>query len=182
MKRLVFLSALIALAAACGAASTLAPLPGPTTAIPVGDTASVVSITDGDTIRVHLRGSTAASVAVRLIGIDTPETRHPSKGVECFGKEASNHLGELIPVGTDVRLVYDVERLDRYQRTLAYVYRVSDGLFVNLALARDGYARQATFPPNIAHMDEFAGAVNEARAGDRGLWSACPTGSPPSTR
>jgi micrococcal nuclease len=72
-----------------------------------------------------------------------------------------------------VRLVRDIEPRDRYDRLLAYVYRQPDDLFVNLAMARDGYAAQATFPPNIAHVDDFSRAVNEARDAGRGLWSAC---------
>lgn len=152
----------------------------PTTAVapaaPAGDVAKVVSITDGDTLRVRLTTAptNAATVPVRLIGIDTPETRHPTKGVECYGREASAFLGQLVPPGTEVRLVYDVERTDRYQRTLAYLYRVSDGLFVNLELARQGYASQATFPPNVAHVEDFRRAVAEAKRDARGLWSVCP--------
>ena len=110
---------------------------------------------------------------MRLIGIDTPESVDPRTPVECFGKEAAAHLAELIPVGTDVRLVRDVEARDRYGRLLAYVYRASDDLFVNLAMARDGYAAQATFPPNVAHVEDITRAVAEARDAGRGLWSAC---------
>lgn len=75
-----------------------------------------------------------------------------------------------------MRLVYDVERTDRYGRTLAYVYRSPDALFVNVALVRDGYARVATYPPNVAHVDQFRAAETEAREADRGLWGGCPAG------
>jgi len=112
-------------------------------------------------------------VKIRLIGIDTPETNHPSRTVECFGAEASSFLSELLPLGTDVRLVYDVQRQDRYGRTLAYVYRVEDGLFVNVELVREGYAQVYTAPPNVAHVDELLALQAEARAAQRGLWSAC---------
>ena len=71
---------------------------------------------------------------VRLIGIDTPETVDPRKPVQCFGKEASDHTKALLPAGTAVRLERDAEARDRYDRLLAYVYRASDGLFVNLEL------------------------------------------------
>ena len=110
---------------------------------------------------------------IRLIGIDTPETNHPSRTVECFGAEASSFLSELLPLGTDVRLVYDVQRQDRYGRTLAYVYRVEDGLFVNVELVREGYAQVYTAPPNVAHVDELLALQAEARAAQRGLWRAC---------
>jgi micrococcal nuclease len=130
----------------------------------------VTKITDGDTIHVAIGGR---DETVRLIGIDTPESVDPRSPVECFGKEASAHLAELLPLGSDVRLVRDVEARDRYGRLLAYVYRQPDDLFVNLAMARDGYAAQLTFPPNVAHVDDFASAVAEARDAGRGLWSAC---------
>jgi len=130
----------------------------------------VVKVVDGDTIEVRAGGHTEK---VRLLGIDTPETKDPRKPVQCFGKEASHHTTELLPVGTEVRLEPDVEERDRYDRVLAYVYRVEDGLFVNLELARGGYADLLTYPPNVAHTAEFQAAVSEARREQRGLWQAC---------
>ena len=130
----------------------------------------VTRITDGDTIHVSIGGG---DETVRLIGIDTPESVDPRSPVECFGKEASAHLAELLPIGTDVRLVRDVEARDRYGRLLAYVYRQPDDLFVNLAMARDGFAAPLTFPPNVAHVDDFATAAADARDAGRGLWGAC---------
>ena len=135
----------------------------------IGDS-SVVRVVDGDTIVVRLG---TVDERIRLIGIDTPETVDPRTPVECFGKEASDHLAGLLPPGTPVRLERDVEARDRFDRLLAYVYRVDDGTFVNLALAEDGYADVATFPPNVAHVDEFVAAVARARGEGRGLWSAC---------
>ncbi len=132
--------------------------------------AVVQRVVDGDTIVVHIGGR---DERVRLIGIDTPESVDPRQPVECFGKEASAHTSELLPAGTIVRLERDVEARDRYDRLLAYVHRVSDDLFVNLALARDGYAQQLTIPPNVAYADQFRAAVAEARQAGRGLWSAC---------
>jgi micrococcal nuclease len=130
----------------------------------------VTKVVDGDTIEVRAGGHTEK---VRLLGIDTPETKDPRKPVQCFGKEASQHTTELLPVGTEVRLEPDVEERDRYDRVLAYVYRVEDGLFVNLELARAGYADLLTYPPNVAHTAEFQAAVSEARREQRGLWQAC---------
>lgn len=80
-----------------------------------------------------------------------------------------------------MRLVYDIERTDRYGRTLAYLHRRSDGLFVNLALVREGFAQVATFPPNVAHVEEFVAAQREAREASRGLWGACPAGATTTT-
>jgi micrococcal nuclease len=167
---LVLLS-LAVLLAGCGG-----PLPrggaggdGPGAAgLPDGETTRVADVTDGDTIEV------GGGRRVRLIGVDTPETKHPDKGVQCYGREASAYTARLLPRGTRVRLVTDVEERDRYDRLLAYVYRVSDGLFVNAALARDGYARPLTIPPNVAHTEEFTSLAARARDRGRGLWGACP--------
>jgi micrococcal nuclease len=152
--------------------STPATTAAPTTtstapAQPAGDVVSVTRIIDGDTLEV------SGGETVRLIGIDTPETKHPSRPVECFGAQASEHATALMGPGTDIRLVYDVERTDRYGRTLAYVYRASDGLFVNLEMVRDGFAAVATYPPNVGHVEEFLAAEREARSNNRGLWGAC---------
>ena len=138
---------------------------------PADPTRAVVTrVVDGDTIHVSIGGN---EETVRLIGINTPETVDPRSPVECFGEEAHDHTESLLPGGTEVRLVRDVEARDRYHRLLAYVYRVDDGLFVNLALAEDGYADLLTFPPNVAHVDDFTRAVREAREAGRGLWAAC---------
>ncbi len=141
--------------------------------IPAGDDATVVRVVDGDTISVDLGGR---ETKVRLVGIDTPETKDPRKAVQCFGREASARTADLLPVGTGVRLAYDVERNDRYGRTLAYVYRKESartGSFVNADLVRDGYASAYTYPPNVAHADEFVALQSEARDAGRGLWGAC---------
>lgn len=127
---------------------------------------------DGDTIVVRIRND---EVRVRLIGINTPESVDPRRPVQCFGREASAHLDEMLPPGTPLRLVRDVEARDRYDRLLAYVYRAADGLFVNLAQIEDGYARVYTFPPNVAHVDELRAAERNARETGAGLWSACPS-------
>lgn len=129
----------------------------------------VVRVVDGDTIQVRLG---TRKERVRLIGIDTPETVKPDTPVQCFGKKASAETHQLLD-GQRVRLVSDVETRDRYGRMLAYVYRLPDGLFVNAELARRGYARQMTIPPNVRFADHFRTLVAEARRAGRGLWSAC---------
>jgi micrococcal nuclease len=125
----------------------------------------VTRVVDGDTIVV-------GDERVRLIGVDTPESVKPGTPVECFALEASAFLKRLI-AGRRVRLELDVERRDRYGRLLAYVYRRSDGLFVNAELVRRGYASVATFPPNVRHVAEFVRLQRSARSAGRGLWSRC---------
>ena len=138
------------------------------TGLPEGIDVVIERVVDGDTIVV------TGNIRVRLIGIDTPEAVDPRRPVACFGKEASAFMTSLLPKGTAVRLVGDVEQEDQYGRTLAYVYRREDGLFVNAELVRRGYANVLTVPPNLAHTDEFEAAAREARVGSIGLWSACP--------
>jgi micrococcal nuclease len=132
--------------------------------------AEVVRVVDGDTIVVRMGRD---EERVRLIGIDTPESVDPRSPVECFGREASRRTAALLPEGTAVRLVRDVEARDRYDRLLAYLYRVDDGTFVNLALVEEGYASVLTYPPNVAHTEAFVAAAADARRAGRGLWRAC---------
>jgi micrococcal nuclease len=143
----------------------------PTTLVEV----KVVRVIDGDTIEVDIGGS---SYKVRYIGIDTPETVHPQKPVECFGKEASDKNKELVE-GKIVRLEKDVSETDRYGRLLRYVW--VDGIFVNDYLVRQGYAYAYTYPPDVKYAEQFAQAQREARENNRGLWAACQgTTTPPS--
>jgi micrococcal nuclease len=130
----------------------------------------VVRVVDGDTVRVRLGGT---DEAVRLIGIDTPETHGPGGLRECFGQEATRRVEALLPEGTRVRVVRDVEARDRFRRLLAYLYRQDDGMFVNLALAREGFAAPLTIPPNVAHAEEIVAAAAAARSKSLGLWGRC---------
>lgn len=129
----------------------------------------VVKVIDGDTIDVARPGETAKE-RIRLIGVDTPETKDPRKPVQCFGKEASEFTSRLM--GRTVWLEYDVEPKDRYGRTLAYVF-LDDGAFFNLILAEEGYAQPLTIPPNVRYADRFVEAARRAREEGRGLWSSC---------
>lgn len=162
---------LVVLAAAYGYGRSSGTGDGPAAAAPGGAQAGhVVKVVDGDTLRVHLAGG--RTERVRLIGIDTPETVKPGTPVQCYGRAASAEAHRLLD-GRDVRLVADVEARDRYGRLLAYVYRRPEMLFVNAELARRGYARQLTIPPNVRHADDFRRLVAEARSAGRGLWRAC---------
>ncbi len=138
--------------------------------------ATVVTVIDGDTLVAEIDGR---EEHVRLLGIDTPETVDPDGPVECFGAEASARLADLVPEGTPVQLVLDVEPRDRYDRLLAHVFRSADGLFVNLSLVTDGYADILVIEPNGAYSTTFAAAVEAARSSGLGLWGACGTADLP---
>ena len=132
--------------------------------------AVVERVVDGDTIVAEIAGR---SEPVRLLGIDTPESVAPTRPVQCYGKEASQYLEQLLPAGTGVTLVLDAEARDVYDRLLAYVVRSDDGLFVNLELVDEGYADVLNYPPNDHYADLLARAASSAAGAGRGLWGAC---------
>ncbi len=144
---------------------TIPPSTTTTVVLPPGDDGVVRTVLDGDSFEL------ADGVKIRLLGIDAPDTETEA----CFSGDATTHLRRVLPDGTAVRLVYDQTKTDRLNRNLAYVYRVPDGLFVNVALARDGFAIELRTPPNTLHADEIAAAVNEARTANRGLHQVCST-------
>jgi micrococcal nuclease len=140
-----------------------------------GPNATVVRIVDGDTIVARVDGT---DERVRMIGIDTPESVKQDSPVECFGPEASQHLKELIPPGTAVRLELDVEPRDKYDRLLAYVFRGDDELFVNRAMVADGYAESFVYKPNVAFTSTLQEASRAAKSAGTGLWTACAADPP----
>jgi micrococcal nuclease len=140
--------------------------------VPRDGVAMVTNVVDGDTIDVDLGGRTER---VRLIGIDTPETKKPNTPVECFGPEASAFTAALLPVGAEVRIERDVVGRDDYGRLLGYVHLIDDGAdtFVNLEIVEQGYARPLTIEPNSTFARDFAQAARRAERAGRGLWTAC---------
>jgi len=134
------------------------------------NSATLKGVVDGDTIDIAIGGKTER---VRLIGINTPETKHPTKGVECYGPEASAYTEQLLPKGTKLRVERDVEARDKYGRLLLYVYIANSNVFVNMDLVMNGYARPMVFEPNTAHKADFAQAATQAELRNVGLWQAC---------
>ncbi len=132
--------------------------------------AVVERVVDGDTIIATIGGR---SETVRLIGLDAPESVAPTRPVQCFGPEASQFLGALLPAGTEITLVRDVEARDIYDRLLGYVVRSHDGLFVNLELVAAGYAAVLIYPPNDHYAEAFSWAEAQAVASGLGLWGVC---------
>ena len=131
------------------------------------DTAyKIVRIVDGDTVVISYEG---ADTTFRLIGVDTPETKHPSKPEQEYGKEASMFTRNLLQ-GESVYLRFDVDKTDIYGRMLAYLYRAPDGLFVNLEIVRQGYGRAYTQYP-FEHIDLFRHYGERARLTEKGLWA-----------
>ena len=119
-------------------------------------------VIDGDTIEL------STGVKVRYIGVDTPETKHPSKQVERFGIEASEANKSLVE-GKQIKIEFDVQKQDKYGRVLAYVY--VDTIFVNAWLVKNGLAKVSTYPPNVKYQELFTKLQQEARIAKRGLWA-----------
>ncbi|MFA5131911.1 MAG: thermonuclease family protein [Candidatus Paceibacterota bacterium] len=128
----------------------------------------VTKVTDGDTIHVNIEG---ADEVIRLIGINTPETVDPRRPVQCFGKEASARMKELVG-GKIVRLEYDDSQSlrDTYNRLLAYVY-LEDGEMINRKMIAEGYAYEYTYMTPYKYQREFRELQTLARTSARGLWA-----------
>ncbi|MBI4057696.1 thermonuclease family protein [Candidatus Microgenomates bacterium] len=151
-------------ASTVSSASSLTPDPNITIA-------KVINVVDGDTFKLD------SGKVVRMIGIDTPETVHPSRPVQCYGEEASSKTEELIE-GKEIKLEKDVSEVDKYGRLLRYVY--AGDLFVNEYLVREGFAMSSSYPPDIKYQDKFVEAQKKAQEENKGLWntSACPSPTP----
>lgn len=137
--------------------------------------AVVTRVIDGDTFELE------NNQKVRLIGIDTPESRLNQKAkrdsarstqdvsvIVGQGKQAKEFVKGMLE-GKKVRLEYDVGKADRYGRVLAYAY-LEDGTFVNAHIIKEGYASVLTVPPNVKYVELFQRLYEEARSQNRGLW------------
>jgi micrococcal nuclease len=141
--------------------------------------AKVLSIVDGDTVKViyHNREE-----SIRLIGIDTPETRPNKKAIKdaqrtksdmetitSQGREAKNFVKGLVKPGDLLEMEFDIRTRDKYGRLLAYLY-LSSGKMLNEEIVKAGYAQLMTIPPNLKYQERFLMAYREARESHRGLW------------
>ena len=136
----------------------------------------VTRAVDGDTLVLE------NGQRVRLIGMDTPEMHESRKlhndskrlkmnirDIQKLGRRAYEFTKKLVE-GKRVRLEFDAERYDKYERLLAYVY-LQDGTFVNAQIVEQGYANLMTIPPNVKYADSFVKLFKEARENKRGLWN-----------
>jgi micrococcal nuclease len=149
--------------------------------IPMGESYDYANImvkrvVDGDTLLLE------NGLRVRLIGIDTPEIHESAKlsrdskrsgedagAIKQMGQKAYEFTRSLVE-GKRVGLEFDVEKYDKYNRLLAYVFLKSNGMFVNAEIVRQGYASLMTIPPNVKYADQFRQLYQEARENKRGLW------------
>ncbi len=120
--------------------------------------------------------------SIRLIGIDTPESRVNKKTkkdakrsgqdvetIIAMGKRATEYVESLVKPGGLITIEFDVQERDRYKRLLGYVY-LSNGKMLNEEIVKAGYASVMTIPPNVKYKDRFLIAYQEARERKVGLW------------
>lgn len=131
---------------------------------PAKSTEKVSRVIDGDTFEIQ------GGIKVRLIGVDTPEMKNKNKNIDCFAAEAKKKAEDLL-TNKEVVLEKDVSETDKYGRLLRYVY-VGDEM-VNDTLVREGYAKIATFPPDVKNAPIFLASEKIARENKVGLWQAC---------
>lgn len=129
-------------------------------------TATVTRVVEGDT--VDISPAVQGITRVRFIGVDTPEIEDPICGNQPYGDEASTYTKSRLE-NQEVGLEFDVQKTDRYDRLLAYVYPTDDEMF-NETLLKEGYAQLATFRPNVKYEERLSAAQEVARAAGRGLW------------
>lgn len=171
LTALVRVGAIITCTALSVGCASAEPAPESASATAGAKSPTLADVVDGDTVVIEF--STGERETVRLLGIDTPETVDPNRPEQCFGKQASATLADLLPEGTEVRLERDVEARDHYGRLLAYIYRAEDGLFVNVELVTRGLADVSLYEPNTTYRRELETAVTTARTQSRGLWGVC---------
>ncbi len=142
-------------------------------------TTTVTRVVDGDTIKVRYWGK---EESIRLIGIDTPESRVNKKAkrdakrsgqdiktIMSMGKRATEYVESLVKTGDLITIEFDAQQRDRYGRLLSYVY-LSNGKMLNEEIVKAGYANVMTIPPNVKYKDKFLRAYKHARERKRGLW------------
>ena len=130
----------------------------------------VSRVVDGDTIEVIINEK---KEKIRMIGIDTPETKHPKKGKECYGEEAYQKTKSLLE-GKKIFLEEDASQGDQdyYKRLLRYVV-LEDGSNFNLKMIQEGFAKEYTYKKSYLYQSDFKQAEQEAQKSKKGLWGAC---------
>jgi micrococcal nuclease len=140
----------------------------------------ILKVVDGDTLKIEHQGRIES---IRLIGIDTPESRVNQKAkkdaarnqedikkIIGLGQEATRYVKRLVKPGETIKIEFDRQIRDKYGRLLGYVY-LPNGKMLNEEIVKAGYANLMTYPPNVKYEDRFLRAYREARENNRGLWS-----------
>lgn len=130
-------------------------------------------VVDGDTIKINFNGK---EESLRLIGVDTPESVHPDVLRNVPGGKLASAFTKSKLEGKEVAIEFDVQERDKYGRLLGYVW--SDGEMFNKTLVKEGYAKVATYPPNVRYVDDFTKLQEQARNNKKGFWQGGEFGQP----
>lgn len=129
--------------------------------------ATVVKVTDGDTLKVKFNGK---EESVRLLLIDTPETVKAGTEVQLYGPEASEFAKKFFPIGSTVQIDIDKSERDKYDRLLAYVWK--DGIMYQDAILNEGLAIVTyVYKPNVSYVDHLRNVEAQAKSANKGVWS-----------
>jgi len=130
--------------------------------------AELVRVVDGDTVVVNLAGK---EEKIRIIGINTPESVKPHSPVECFGKEAAEHITELLSQKKVLKIETDPtqDTRDRHGRLLAHIF--IDEVNIAEHMISDGYAYEYTYRDPYIYQTQYKDVENQARRLEKGLWS-----------
>ena len=145
------------------------PLQTPPPQATQSEQAKIIDVVDGDTVKAKTANGT---YTVRLIGVDTPETKDPRKRVQCYGQQASSYT-ESVLSNANVTLQPDPtqQNYDKYNRLLRYIF-LADGTLFNQQLIANGYAYEYTYQNNAhKYQAEFRQAMQQAQQQQKGLWS-----------
>lgn len=129
--------------------------------------AVVERVVDGDTVDLRIGGE---SVRVRILNVNTPETKHPEIEPECLGAEASEFLANLLPRGTRVTVDLDGQKYDRHGRTLAWLID-EQGRHIGEEILRNGYGQAVSYGDNKKHLQRAIAAEQQAAEAKLGLYS-----------
>lgn len=131
------------------------------------ETVNFSKCVDGDTIKVLLEGK---EYTVRMLAIDTPESVHPTKGEEYYGKEASDYTCNKVKNAKKLELEYDEnsDKFDKYDRLLAWV--ITDDILLQKDLVANGYAKVAYLYGDYKYTKELQKSQELASAKNLGIW------------
>lgn len=121
---------------------------------------------DGDTADLVIDGEVHK---VRFLAIDTPETKHPTKGSEPYGTEASNFTCKALSNAKEITLEYEKEKTDKYDRVLAWVF--VDGELLQGKLVRKGLAKVAYIYDDYKYTEKLQKLESEAKGDKINIWS-----------
>jgi thermonuclease len=126
-----------------------------------------IKCVDGDTAKFERNNKV---FTLRFLAVNTPETKSPKKGVEFYGKEASNYTCNRLEKAKNIEIEYDnkSDRNDRYGRNLGWVFL--DDKLLQKDLVENGYAKVEYLYGKYKYVEELKELETKAKKDKKGLW------------